>query len=102
MQICKLYFAKTESTIQMIEMIENISLTLDKGSFNSMNCLQKALTPQQPLAARSGRLRQILRSTLRAHGSQSQNYLSTFETSTRLPLEYFELYFQASVVVMSV
>ena len=53
MQICKLYFAKTESIIQMTEMIENSSVTLNEESFNYLSCLQKAATPQQPLAATS-------------------------------------------------
>ena len=64
MQICKLYYAKTESIIYMTEMIKNISLTLNQGPLNYLSCLQKAAAPQQPLAAGSGRLRRILTSPL--------------------------------------
>ena len=64
MQICKLYFAHTELVISMKEVIENVSLTRNEGSFNYLSCLQIAAAPQQPLAARRGRLRQILTSPL--------------------------------------
>ena len=64
MQICKVYFAKNESIIYMTEIIKNISIPLYQGSFNYLSCLQKAAASQQPLAAISDRLRQILTSPL--------------------------------------
>ena len=51
----------------MTEIIENIPLTHNYGSFNYLSCLQKAAAPQQPQAARSGRLRRILTSPPYVH-----------------------------------